>query len=86
MWGPPILTGVLATTWDVTREAHGVGSDVVRTDQHSMWSTEREHWSKPEWDKEQMIRWDLGLGMDCNTLVIWCSVALTGVNVRVCSI
>jgi len=34
-------------TWDVTREAHGVGLGRVGTDWCSLWSTEREYWSKP---------------------------------------
>jgi len=43
MWGcaTPILTGVLAATGDVKREAHGVGSGWVRTNQCSLWSTEK---------------------------------------------
>src|SRR5882724_8025898 len=39
--------GILAMTWDATWEAYGSGSGRVRTDQHSLWSPEREYWSKP---------------------------------------
>jgi len=48
----------------VTREAHGVELGMVRTDWCSLWSTEGDYWSKPGWDKVEMIRWDLALGMD----------------------
>jgi len=58
MWGcsPPVPTGVLATTRDATREAHGVGSGAVRTNWCSLWSMEKEHWNKPGWEKAHMIR------------------------------
>ena len=42
-WGLPVLKGVLATTWNVTREAIGVGSCSVGTDQGSLWSTEGQY-------------------------------------------
>jgi len=48
MWrcATPILTGVLALAWDATREALGAQSGAVVTDKCSLWSSEREYWSK----------------------------------------
>jgi len=43
-------------TWKVTREVPGVVSGGLETDWCNLWRTEREYWSKPRWDKEQMIR------------------------------
>ena len=78
MLGDLIPTGVLATTWGVTREAHGAGLHGVRTDWCSLWSTEGWDWSEPRWDKVEMIRWDLALGMDHDTLydLYWVSTSL----------
>jgi len=59
-----IPTGILAMTWDATWEAYGAGLGRVRTDQHSLWSPEREYWSQPSRTQHNCKVEDLDLGMD----------------------
>jgi len=52
------------------RGGHGAWLGMVEADQCSLWVTDGYDWHKPRWDNVEMIRWDLALGADHDTLLL----------------
>src|SRR5882724_6919961 len=54
--------------WD---EAQGNRSGVIGTNQHNQGSPKRSWWSKSKGDEEGLSRWDLALGTDNDTRIMY---------------